>query len=449
LPVHDTALRADTGIAEPELPGVGTGREPPARPLQAVRSHQYVERVPERELSLKAAAKLRGLSERNVYKRRAERRIRTHPGRDRRTKHLVYLDQFDEDIAALKCRAPGCSEPAANAGEYCSHACSVRLYPVEQRSCRQCGDVFELIGHRAKDGDENFCSPKCSTEWRWANTPESFPQSQRRGQVKTCRCGRKTRYMAPSHLHVQGCEHCAGELRAEWWAGRDDARKRASDRHADWWANVVYPEVQARTVELGGALTTEDVRHKVGDVSIPTVTRYYVKDRGWLRPVEETVHGQRFKFYVNPDEVKRVRVERAKGPAWDTWLDADWRVARAREDGTLERLVEHGLSRAQADAAVRQPVEAARDRLRTHHRGPKRAPGPSPVDRQRHALVAFAREALSDTVSKRQVMLHAARLAAEHQPWLLPDDYVVDGQLRPHYDEAAIAVMKRAENACK
>jgi hypothetical protein len=47
-------------------------------------------------------------------------------------------------------------------------------------------------------------------------------------------------------------------------------------------------------------------------------------------------------------------------------------LARAREDGTLERLMSRGLSEGQAAAAIRQPVEATRERLRPHRAGRKR-----------------------------------------------------------------------------
>ena len=317
--------------------------------------------VPDRELSLKAAAKLRGLKEGNVYKRCSEERIRTHPGRDRRTKHLVYLDQFDQDIAALRCQGPGCSEPVTNAGEYCSLACSVRKYPVERRVCRQCSEEFKLIGHRAKEGDENFCSPSCSAAWHWENEPETFPQSARRGRMVACPCGRTTRYQSPKELHrVVYCPHCAPEFKRHWWTTPEGMveRERAGARSSIRWLDV-HAQLEQRKADRG-ALGVADICAKLGGVSTPTVTRYYTDELGELTSEAERIDGQRFRLYTNPQEVKILQARRATGPAWDTWLDYDWVLQRARETGRIEFLMERGLTEAEAEKMIRREVADAR-----------------------------------------------------------------------------------------
>lgn len=54
---------------------------------------------------------------------------------------------------------------------------------------------FDVIGRMAnREGWGRFCSPSCLAEWRWANEPETFPQSERRGEVVTYACASTTRY---------------------------------------------------------------------------------------------------------------------------------------------------------------------------------------------------------------------------------------------------------------
>lgn len=147
-----------------------------------------------REVPLGTAARLHGLRAANVADRVADGRrgegppIRTHPARRGSVKDLVWLDEFAEDIATLRCHGPGCDRPARNASKWCSQGCSRRKYPIEKRICPGCGNEFELPGcyaQRDRQG-EPCCSDSCEAIYRWRAGPEAFGRPAKGGTWTTC-----------------------------------------------------------------------------------------------------------------------------------------------------------------------------------------------------------------------------------------------------------------------
>ena len=92
-------------------------------------------------------------------------------------------------------------------------------------------------------------------------------------------------------------------------------------------------------------------------MSVPNLTRYWVGCG--LETEELTVDGVTVLLYPNSDQVSRLARLRAKGFAWETWLNPDWRLARARRNGELARLLESGLSEAAAMHAICGPRSGA------------------------------------------------------------------------------------------
>jgi hypothetical protein len=107
-------------------------------------------------------------------------------------------------------------------------------------------------------------------------------------------------------------------------------------------------------------------------MSVPNLTRYWVGCG--LETEELTVDGVTVLLYPNSDQVSRLARLRAKGFAWETWLNPDWRLARARRNGELARLLESGLSEAAAMHAICGPIDDARTKLKPCRRGPAPAP---------------------------------------------------------------------------
>jgi hypothetical protein len=103
----------------------------PTRPVGAVASASVRATS---EMTLAAAARLRDLRPANVADRAAEGLIRTHPAARGSAKRLVWLDEFDEDIAALRCQC-GCGRPVSNASRWHDQGCGRRKHPVETRTC--------------------------------------------------------------------------------------------------------------------------------------------------------------------------------------------------------------------------------------------------------------------------------------------------------------------------
>jgi transposase len=326
------------------------------------------------KISLKAAARRAGVKEGNVYARAREVSedgaplIRFERRTSGRARSVVVYEEFLEDLAALPCRGPGCGQSAINASEHCSSACASRKYPKQTVACPQCGDDVELEGHVTKDGERHFCTPRCSTAWHWEHAPQTFPQSERRGEVVTCACGRTERYLSPAHLHVKGCHHCAGELRRRWWASPagDAEREHTSTRTNAYWDRV-YAKLDS-VKQARGVLVTADVRAALGGVSIATVTRHYVGSRALLTVEPEIIYGRRFLLYTAPREVKLLQRLRATGPAWNTWLDYDWMLCRVRAAGSYQALLEKGHTPQEVEGAIRRQLAAAR-RLLGAYRG--------------------------------------------------------------------------------
>jgi hypothetical protein len=341
-------------------------------------------------ISLKAAARTVDVPERNLRDRVAEGSITVERRSSGRVRALVDLAQLQQQLAELRCQAPGCELPVHRAGRFCSHACSVRKYAAETRNCEHCGQPFAVPGHRAKDpGAALFCSPRCVALWRWENEPDTFPQSERAGEVVTCACGRTSRYMAPSQLHVTHCEQCRPRqppTPAVHQAGRE-WRADAQD--------VIEAEASAR-----GALLTRDVTSALG-VTVPTATRFYA-DREGRRPQAPeltsellTVAGVTVRIYPKAaDEIPLLEADR-RATVSSTWLDPHWEAlwvgarhgerARSRAFGRLgghprgstlsSELVARILRLAAADWSERRiadEIPASRSQIRLVLRKPQR-----------------------------------------------------------------------------
>jgi transposase len=107
------------------------------------------------------------------------------------------------------------------------------------------------------------------------------------------------------------------------------------------------------------------------------------------------IGGQRFRLYTNPQEVKILQARRATGPAWDTWLDYDWMLQRARETGRIGFLMERGLTEAEAEKMIRREVADARQLLGVHRgaqHGPRGGRPPDLSDEQRATILKHAAE---------------------------------------------------------
>ena len=141
-------------------------------------------------------------------------------------------------------------------------------------------------------------------------------------------------------------------------------------------------------------------------------------------------------------------------PHRERYLDPGFAVKQQRR--TIRLLVEKGLTEDQGEAVVKAAVAARRKAVR--RRGPKPELSVSPINVERNAAVDQGRLELDaehraglrlKPASARAVRLRAAKNIAANQPHLLPADYVQAGQLRDHYDEPAIQLLAKAENACK
>jgi hypothetical protein len=178
---------------------------------------------------LKAVARLLDVPEKNLYARAQEGVISVERRPTGRVRVLADPDVTRREVAELRCQAPGCDRPALRAGRFCSHACSVRKYAAETRSCEECGEPFDVPGHRAVQlGAGRFCTPVCWAAWRWKHEPETFPQSELRGAEKSCRICGATRYRPPSHQHLECCSaECAHEAFRRWLASPVGARWQA------------------------------------------------------------------------------------------------------------------------------------------------------------------------------------------------------------------------------
>lgn len=238
------------------------------------------------KISIKAAARVLEVPEHSLYARASEGVISVERRTTGRTRALVELDICRREVAALRCQAPGCEQPAHRAGEFCSHACSVRKYAPETRLCKQCGESFAVEGHRTRDNGgkgQEFCRPACVAQWRWEHEPESFPQSQRRGEVKTCPICGETRYRPPSHQHLIYCAApCAHEGFRRWLATSEGRAHREDLEAAQkaWWKGVkAAAEAEAKAA---GRLLTDELVRECGVPSLPTVTRD-LPQRGVLR----------------------------------------------------------------------------------------------------------------------------------------------------------------------
>jgi hypothetical protein len=118
----------------------------------------------------------------------------------------------------------------------------------------------------------------------------------------------------------------------------------------EWWLGV-RRDAEAEAEALGGLLSNQ-VAAKIGPVSLPTLTRYW-PSRGLPRQ-ELIVGGRTFVIFTDPAKVHQVARLRATGPAWNTWLNPEWRSDHAPQPLLKE-------------------TRAVRDQLRPLRRGPKPA----------------------------------------------------------------------------
>jgi hypothetical protein len=307
------------------------------------------------KISLKAAARALGVPEHNLYERANEGRITVEERETGRVRKLVNLDTCHAEVEALRCQAPGCDKAAQRAGRFCSHACGARKYAPETRQCKNCGNDFHVEGHRTRDGDgegQQFCDRKCVAEWRWKHEPETFPHSRRRGELKTCPICGAERYRPPSLTHLEHCSWgCAAKAIRRWHSSDEGHAHRAKLEAAQtaWWADVL----RRADEQKGSALLVRDIAEQLGPMSVPTLTRYW-PSRGLVRDTIE-VDGRRFVIFPEPMQIEQLARLRARGFAWNTWLDPEWRVDHAPRPLIKETRV-------------------ARERLRAGRRGPKPAP---------------------------------------------------------------------------
>lgn len=159
------------GPVRPVLAGTFDTCAPHARHEHAPRRVGIVSRTG--KVSVKRAAALLRLPSRALYAHAhagAVRVERLPVGTRGRCHMLVDLDELREDLAALRCAAPGCNRRTRGASRFCSHSCAKRLYVPAIVRCAHCGGRFWVPGHVAHaPGRGRFCSASCSTSWWWAH----------------------------------------------------------------------------------------------------------------------------------------------------------------------------------------------------------------------------------------------------------------------------------------
>jgi len=253
------------------------------------------------ELPLNAAAKRRDLRPQNVDDRRREGAIHTHPATRGRAKRLVWLDEFDEDIAALRCQC-GCGRSVTNASKWADQGCSRRKYPVGKRICPVCGEEFDLLGcYAQRDRQaEPCCCDSHEAIYRWRGGPEAFGRPPKGGSYTDCaNCGISF-YRFPSRPNQRFCPDCDREARAVYHA--TDAAKRyhelGKQRLIRWQLEEFPARVEARKAERGGAIDTGRMG-AVLDTSASAVVTYWIKKLE--APAEEVrVSERRYVYLADP-----------------------------------------------------------------------------------------------------------------------------------------------------
>jgi hypothetical protein len=369
------------------------------------------------ELTRQEAVRETGLSAK-VLLEGADRQVRYEAGEDvrrglrhRRLPHanggevIVYdCDEITEDLARpeMSCVYPGCDRPApGNSGRCGQHA--AKGDPPVSLVCQQCGETFNRYGSwlREREGRGRFCSDRCEMLWQRAND---------------------ARFAA---AHAPFDADSAHERYERLGPEFDEARaKLALPLTVHQVAAATYTStavIRAHAPELGGKVIEIDGKRELG-------------------------------FPADAPERNRRTTLASEHRA--RYLEIDFKVAQQRR--TVRLLLAKRLSEDQAEAAVTAAAKKRRKAIR--RRGPLPASGPSPIDVERAQMVEEARLELQaeheaglrdKQLTARAAMLRAAQNIAQCNPRLLPSDYIKDGALRPHYDSAAIALLAKAENACK
>jgi hypothetical protein len=259
-----------------------------------------------RELPLAKAARLRGLRVANVAARTEEELIRTHPATRGAAKRLVWLDEFDEDIAALRCKC-GCGRPVSNASRWYDQGCSRRKYPVETRICPVCDEDFELLGcyaQRDRQG-EPCCSDTCEAKYRWRGGPEAFGRLAKGGTWTTCAepgCHKRF-YRYPSRPNQRFCPEHVDKARAAYHDSdaakthHEEGKKRLSEWHRDGFsAKVKVLKDERGAIDTGRIAAvlqdrTAPERRRQLRSSAAAVASYWIGKRG--APAQKVFIGER------------------------------------------------------------------------------------------------------------------------------------------------------------
>jgi hypothetical protein len=368
-----------------------------------------------REFGIGRAVLLDGVESGKLRHRRVER-----PGKQRDT--IVFdREQLREDLARCPCSHPDCDPPAPApglSGRCGKHA--ARGEPAVELECQY-----------------QYCEKK-----RFVRCVSWLAEGEGRGHYCSNEC--KGKAFAASRP--------PGYLRKIAAVGGDKARD-----HYDAVNKAITAAGRLTTTQFAGRLATSAsvIRADAKQGLAPGELAVFHEDR-LLRGEDATraVGTVRLVFRGDEAAISHYRGRVLANPHRERCLKPDFMVKQQRR--TMHLHEGKGLSEDQAKAAVEAAVHARRKEIR--RRGPKPAVSVSPINVERNAALDQARLELDaehrgglrpKPPSARAVRLRAAENIAANKPHLLPADYVQGGQLRAHYGDVAIALLAKAEKACK
>lgn len=323
-----------------------------------------------------------------------------------------------EDLAspACQCVYPECEAAAPGRSGRCRKHAAKGEPPVEL-VCEQCGERFTR--HRSwlkeRDGRGRFCSNACQFAWQRDND-ERFAAS-----------------------HAPFDSTFADDYQGDIASAIESAGFYTAEQFAD--AHASAPSV-IRADALAGVAPSQVAVYKDGQLLVGDAAfgvRGGTRRRVYPRS-KSASDGYRRAILTNDHRVRYLSEE----------------FMAAQQQRTVNRLVAKGLKRDQAEAVVRDAAKKRRKAIR--RTGPRPSATPSPINVERAHAVEEARLQLQaeyeaairpKPASARAARLRASQNIAAHDPRLLPADYVAGGGLRPHYEDAAIALLVKAEKACK
>jgi hypothetical protein len=316
-------------------------------------------------------------------------------------------DERDEDLARLSCK--WCDQPAPGDSGRCKRHQAKKYATVELacewEECPREGEPFTRHGSvrraRADRGDEHaFCSDRCEMLYLKRHHPG---------------------FSSPPPFDA------------------DFVRERSED---------LGPQFEELKAELRLPLGVDEVA--VATATSPSVIRSHAHELGGQVLLVDGAEMLAFP----PDAAARNKRQVLANDHRARYLDPKFMAKQQRR--TIALLKAKGLSHDQAEAAVKAATVERRKAIRG--RGPKPASSPSTVNVARNGEVEQARQELEaehrdglrlKPPSARAARLRAAQNIAAREPQLLPAEYTRDGRLRAHYDDAAIALLAKAEKACK